>query len=206
MYFGRIIPFSADDENGNIALTCSSTNTINDPTGSNININSGNTGGLKTTQIEFNTDINDYSGESDKKYGKLSSKGMKDISMLRTYTGLPFQKHYTAFLGHSEVVNVANSNSDEFFSSSKWTDKYHASPAYVVHPHDGYRGYFENVIILDPENLLESDILREQVGEDVNHNPIYEEYKPIYLHQNNPNNFINNSSCNQNYIVAIRKI
>lgn len=190
MYFGAIVPFNDSDIDGNIALTTSYRRGL-----------PYMDGGL--------TSYDHYSfvGDDQRIYGTYTSRGMDEISMLKTYSKLRYQKHYPSVLFNGDVVDdVAQLTSSGrpnnfFFSASKWSDKFHASPIYVTHPYEGYRGYLENVISVNPQSLLERDILQENVGTDLA--PIYQTYKLIFIHQNGSYNFMSSMKTNK-YIVAMR--
>jgi hypothetical protein len=183
VYFGRIVPFNDTDIDGNIALTVGTRYSPH--------------GGISAIPI------------ADARYGMYSSSAMIDISMLKNKSGMYFQSHYPSMLNAYGTIDdtiqaeVNLAPNKFFFQASAWTKKYHATPVYVVHPYDGYRGYLEDVIAIAPESLIDTDILQENVGTE--QAPIYQRYKIIDINLNDSVNFINRSNSNPNMIIAIRK-
>lgn len=199
LYFGALIPFNEqEDVDGNIVLTCSCNS---EATMKNVP-KTGN----PTNDYGALTQYGEYSYErvSDKPFGIFTSKGMADISMLKTYSGLMYQSHFPSILNGTEAAIDTPSTGENkvFFGKSNWTSKFHASPVYVVHPYDGYRGYLHNIIAISSQNLIESDILQENVGTE--QAPVYETYRLVNVNKNNPVTFMNALS-NTKYILAIKK-
>lgn len=128
-------------------------------------------------------------------YGIYTANGVTDIMMYKTKNGALYQRHYPAF-----ITQMSTMLKDERgFNPSQWTSKFHLSPIYVVHGYDGYRGYLEDVVALDQQNIVHLDELVVSVsgvGE--------ERYK--YFQIKSSHNFIKTSSANPNYGIAVKKV
>jgi hypothetical protein len=88
-------------------------------------------------------------------YGTNTSESVTTIAVLKTKSGVFWQKHYGAFITQQSTLPLEVSG----FNASRWTGKYHLSPIYVVHPYDGYRGTLDGVIAIDKNNILHLDEL-----------------------------------------------
>jgi hypothetical protein len=82
-----------------------------------------------------------------------TATGVNDILMFKTRVGSYFQKHYPAFMTPDEMLNVQGSG------ISRWTDRIHLTPVYVIHPNDGYRGELMDVLFINNKNMKNGDIL-----------------------------------------------
>ncbi|MGM7682858.1 hypothetical protein ACSVDA_11960 [Cytobacillus sp. Hm23] len=102
-------------------------------------------------------------------FGEYTSMGNTSFQMYRTFSGIEFQKHYPSFItqapkpGNSYVDNVLGDTGlhldEQGFQASKWTDRYHLSPIYIMHPYEGYRGKLTEVIGVTNHNILHLDEL-----------------------------------------------
>ena len=86
-------------------------------------------------------------------WGEYTATGVSDIAMYKTRNGAYYQRHYISFIATEEGM-VKDS-----FSPSRWTNKFHLSPAYVVHGYDGYRGWLKDVIVVDDASIIHLDKL-----------------------------------------------
>lgn len=150
-YIGKIVPFNQYDHAGNFGVTVGMGDLRTDMTG--------------YTKNDVLTDLNPnvYA-----KYGEYTSNGMDSMSMLRTRSNVLFQRYYPAFITHlpnypsvgtlppglSKLIVDADG-----FQKSLWTGKYHASPIYLVHQAEGYRGYMDGVVAIYDHNLVNRDEL-----------------------------------------------
>lgn len=88
-------------------------------------------------------------------YGQYSSNSTNSVAVLKTKSGVLWQKHYVAFITQQQSLTLEATG----FNASRWTGKYHLSPIYVVHPYDGYRGTLDGLISVDKNNILHLDEL-----------------------------------------------
>lgn len=149
-YIGRIIPFNQYDYLGNFAVT---------------------TGMGHLNKAKTDMELNDIKQDSNPVYsgwGRYTSNGMYSVSMLLTASKVFFQAHYPAFLTQLPEYDGIGTLPPELksivldkfgFQASKWTGKYHASPIYLVHPSEGYRGYMDGVVAIVDHNLINGDEL-----------------------------------------------
>lgn len=86
-------------------------------------------------------------------YGPNTGGGVLDILVYKTRSGVLYQKHELAFVTQRSGMALENKG----FNPSQWTQKYHLSPAYVVHGYDGYRGWLEDVLVVQDHNLVHLD-------------------------------------------------
>ncbi|MGG4455798.1 hypothetical protein [Brevibacillus porteri] len=149
-YIGKTIPFADYDHKGNFGITVGMGDLTKEKSG------------FLPADIKQDTNPN-YSG-----WGRYTSNGMYSFSMLQTRSSVYFQAYYPAFITQlpkydgvgtlppelSKMVLEANG-----FQSSKWTKKYHASPIYLVHQFEGYRGYLDSVVAIEDHNLINKDEL-----------------------------------------------
>lgn len=150
-YIGKIVPFNEYDHAGNFGVTVGM-------------------GDLRTDMTGFtkNDVLTDRNPALYAKYGEYTSNGMDSMSMLKTRSNVLFQRYYPAFITHlpnypsvgtlppglSKLIVDADG-----FQKSLWTGKYHASPIYLVHEAEGYRGYMEGVVAIYDHNLVNRDEL-----------------------------------------------
>lgn len=109
------------------------------------------------------------SKEPSQYFGVYTSAGNNTLQMLGTKSGVRFQKHYPSFITQAPKPGNAYVDPDlgdtglelekQGFQASRWTDKYHLSPIYVVHPYEGYRGYLRDCISVVKHNILHMDKL-----------------------------------------------
>lgn len=127
-----------------------------------------------------------------KSWGENTGTGVTDIVMYRTRSGVYYQKHSLSFITPDEYINK------EAFNPSRYTGKFHLSPAYVLHGYDGYRGMLKDVVVVDNSSINHLDDLvvnQGQANEQV--------YK--YFRLNAPFSVFQDSG-NWHYGVAIKKI
>ncbi|OKP89545.1 hypothetical protein A3844_06070 [Paenibacillus helianthi] len=149
-YLGKITPFADYDHTGNFGITVGMGQLTADRTG--------------FLPENIKPDKNTiYAG-----YGRYTSNGMTSVSMLRTRSSVLFQAYYPAFItqlpNYSGVGTIPPELSTLIieksgFQASAWTDRYHASPIYLVHQYEGYRGYLEGVVAINDHNLINMDEL-----------------------------------------------
>lgn len=124
-------------------------------------------------------------------FGENTGTGVNDISMYKTRSGTYFQKHSASFVTQDEFMRK------EVFSPSRWTNKFHLSPVYVVHSYDGYRGIMNNVLVAEAPSIVHLDDLVVNKG-----TPQEESYK--FFRINAPFSFLK-SSPNASVGIAIKK-
>jgi len=184
MYFGCIEPFkyNEDDVTGNVLLTGGAV--IDEPSLTSIASGSYN-------------------------FGVYTSPGNNTFQMYATKSGIKFQKFYPSFITQAPPVGKAYIDSKlgdtglaleaQGFQASKWTNKYHLTPIYVVHGYEGYRGKLQNVIALTRHNILHLDELIIDVEGKTWKQEVYK-----YFDINTECNFMK-MSANQQMSVAILK-
>lgn len=144
-------------------------------------------------------------------FGVYTSFGNNTMQMLKTKSGIEFQKHYAAFItqappkGKAFVDSVLGDTGLELekqgFQASRWTNKYHMSPVYVVHPYEGYRGSLDSVVALPKHNILHLD----ELIVDVENKPWRQEvYK--YFDFDTERNFMNTSANIKMGIAFLKEI
>lgn len=124
-------------------------------------------------------------------WGANTATGVVDICMYQTKSGIYFQKHLASFITPEEYLDK------EVFNPSRWTNKFHLSPLYVVHGYDGYRGFLKDVVVVDDSSIVHLDDL--VVNKDTP-NPQYYKYFKIKA----PFSVLS-SSPNARYGIAIKK-
>ncbi|WP_426455275.1 hypothetical protein ACP26L_36330 (plasmid) [Paenibacillus sp. S-38] len=149
-YIGKMVPFADYDHPGNFGITTGM---------GHLELNKT---GIELKDIAPSTNPI-YAG-----YGRYTSNGVTSVSMLRTRSSVLFQSYYPAFItqlpnytGVGTIPNVLSTLVLERsgFQASAWTDKYHASPIYLVHQYEGYRGYMDGVVAISAHNLINLDEL-----------------------------------------------
>ncbi|MFE6076097.1 hypothetical protein ACFVQB_16600 [Paenibacillus sp. NPDC057886] len=199
-YFGKIVPFNDHDHNGNFGLTVGM-------------------GDLKTeltgyTKNEIRTDLNP---DKYAQYGEYTSNGMDSVSLLRTRGNVLFQAHYPAFItqlpNYPDVGSIPKELSKlvldkDGFQKSLWTGKYHASPVYLVHQAEGYRGYMDGVVAIYDQNLVNLDelIVDTEIPKDSS-NPAGGNWTEVYkfFSIKSPMNFFKQSPVPDQVTIAILK-
>ncbi|ATO48577.1 hypothetical protein P4V86_03445 [Brevibacillus laterosporus] len=172
-YIGKIVSFNEYDHAGNFGVTVGMGDLLTDMTG--------------FTKEDVLTDLNP---ELYAKYGEYTSNGMDSMSMLRTRSNVLFQRYYPAFITHlpnyPSVGTLPPGLSKlivdkDGFQKSVWTDKYHASPIYLVHQAEGYRGYMDGVVAIHDHNLINRDelIVDTEIHKD-NENPALGTWTEVY--------------------------
>lgn len=184
LYVGALKPYKYNtyDVEGNVALTAGAV--VDEPTSADI-------------------------AKGDYYFGEYTSAGNNTIQMLKTKSGIEFQKHYPAFITQAPPPGKAYIDPSlgdtglelerQGFQASKWTSKYHLSPLHVVHPYEGYRGTMDSVIAVTKHNILHLDELIVDVEGKPWKQEVYR-YFDINTEQN-----LMNLSANQHMGVAILK-
>lgn len=198
-YIGRTVPFAAYDYPNNFGVTVG----MGD-------LHAGKTGILVA---DINQDTNPkYSG-----FGRYTSNGMHSMSMLRTRSNVMFQAYYPAFITQLPNYPAVGTLPPELsrllvekngFQPSIWTEKYHASPIYLVHQFEGYRGYLEGTVAINDHNLINGDELvvdTEEWKDPADHSKgtYTEVYKFFSL--SSPVNFFKRSANPYSMTIAILK-
>lgn len=142
-------------------------------------------------------------------FGEYTSAGNNTFQMLKTHSGIEYQRHYPAFITQAPPVGKSYSDSSlgdtglelepQGFQASRWTNKYHLSPIYVVHPYEGYRGQLDNCIGITKHNILHLDELVIDVENKAWNQEVYK-----YFDIDTEQNFMN-LSPNQEMGVAVLK-
>lgn len=154
-YIGRIKPFNEYDYPGNFGVTVGMGDVDPAVTGFTIN------------------DIKEETNPTYAGWGEYTSNGMYSMSMLNTKSNVYFQAYYPAFLTQLPNYPSVGTIPPELsrlvldkngFQKSEWTDKYHASPIYLVHKAEGYRGYLDGVVAIHDHNLINKDELIVDTG------------------------------------------
>lgn len=127
-------------------------------------------------------------------WGVNTATGVTDVSMYkaRSGDGTYFQRHQTSFITPEEFMQK------DAFNPSRWTNKFHLSPLYIVHGYDGYRGWLDGVVAVDDSSIVHLDELIVNKGQA--NEEIYKYFKvtaPFSLMQN---------SANTNYGIGIKKV
>jgi hypothetical protein len=198
-YIGRINAFNSQDTSGNFAVT----------------VGMGHLRASKTGVLldDIRQDANAaYSG-----FGRYTSNGMYSVSMLKTRSNVLFQAYYPAFItqlpNYSGVGTIPAQLSNlelesDGFQPSSWINKYLASPIYLVHQYEGYRGYMEGIVAITDWNLVNKDELvvdTEEWKDAENHalGTYTETYKFFSL--NSPVSFLKRSANPTKMTIAILK-
>lgn len=127
-------------------------------------------------------------------WGVNTATGVQDVSMYkaRSGDGTYYQKHQASFITPEEFMKK------DAFNPSRWTNKFHLSPLYIVHGYDGYRGWLQDVVAVDDSSIVHLDELIVNKGQA--NEEIYKYFKltaPFSLMQN---------SANTNYGIGIKKV
>lgn len=199
-YFGKIVPFNDHDHIGNFGLTVGMGDLKQDLTG--------------YTKNEIRTDLNP---DKYAQYGEYTSNGMDSVSLLRTRGNVLYQAHYPAFItqlpNYPDVGSIPKELSKlvldkDGFQKSLWTGKYHASPVYLVHQAEGYRGYMDGVVAIYDQNLVNLDelIVDTEIPKD-NDNPAAGNWTEVYkfFSIKSPMNFFKQSPAPDLVTIAILK-
>ncbi|MCW3790948.1 hypothetical protein OM416_05100 [Paenibacillus sp. LS1] len=199
-YFGKIVPFNDHDHIGNFGLTVGMGDLKQDLTG--------------YTKNEIRTDLNP---DKYAQYGEYTSNGMDSVSLLRTRGNVLYQAHYPAFItqlpNYPDVGSIPKELSKlvldkDGFQKSLWTGKYHASPVYLVHQAEGYRGYMDGVVAIYDQNLVNLDelIVDTEIPKD-NDNPAAGNWTEVYkfFSIKSPMNFFKQSPAPDQVTIAILK-
>lgn len=125
-------------------------------------------------------------------WGQNTATGVNDIAMYKTRSGVYYQRHQASFITPEEFMQK------DAFNPSRWTQKFHLSPLYVVHAYDGYRGWLKDVVVVDDSSIVHLDELI--VNKGLANEEIYKYFRlsaPFSLMQN---------SANTKYGIAIKKV
>lgn len=88
-------------------------------------------------------------------YGEDTSNGNSFVNLQQTLGGSYYQKHYLAFITHDIDVD----NGDGKFNPSSYTNMYHFSRMFIVHPNDGYVGELDDIYAVHPKSIYQMDEL-----------------------------------------------
>lgn len=89
-------------------------------------------------------------------YGPNVTNGLDGIQVQQGIGGSLYQKHYLSFITHDPMADISP---ESRYNPSAYTDKYHISPIYVVHPNDGFVGLLDEVYAVHPKNIAQQDEL-----------------------------------------------
>lgn len=89
-------------------------------------------------------------------YGTNVTNGLDGIQLQQSIGGSLYQKHYLSFITHDPM---ADPSPEARYNPSAYTDKYHISPMYIVHPNDGFVGMLDEVYAVHPKNIAQQDEL-----------------------------------------------
>ncbi|MBO9598578.1 MAG: hypothetical protein J7559_12280 [Cohnella sp.] len=150
-------------------------------------------------------------------FGRYTATGMQDMSMMKTRSGVPFQAYYPAFVTQLPDYPNVGSIPPELsklvieqtgFQASAWTKKYHASPIYLAHLFEGYRGYLDGVVAIGDHNIVNQDelIVDTEEPKDPEH-PEAGNWEEVYkfISLKSPVNFFKRSANPAGMAVAILK-
>ncbi len=129
-------------------------------------------------------------------WGLRTATGVSDISMYQSRNCAYFQQHFLAFITPEQTMQK------DAFNPSRWTGKFHMSPAYVVQGYDGYRGMLKNVVVVDDSSIIHLDKLI--VNKD-SVDPLLPEETYRYFKVNAPFSCLTNSP-NFHYGIAIKEV
>ncbi|WP_339251198.1 hypothetical protein [Paenibacillus sp. FSL P2-0136] len=200
-YIGRIISFNETDYGGNFGVTVGMGDMVKEKTGFQI------------------SDIRVDQNPEYAKFGRNTSNGMYSLSMFRTKSNVLYQAYYPAFITQlpsysgvgsipSDLSKLILDKTKNFFQASVWTKRYHASPVYLVHQYEGYRGYMDGVVAINDFNLINKDELIVDTEEwkdpsDHSKGTWTEVYK--FFSVNSPINFLKFSANPNECSIAILK-
>ncbi|WAI17504.1 hypothetical protein [Bacillus cereus] len=94
-------------------------------------------------------------GETNMDYGQNTSGGNLSPMLAQSLTGAMYQQHYLAFITHNSEIDSGQGR----FNPSMYSNKYHLSQFYIVHPNDGYVGKLDDVYAVHPKNIQQADEL-----------------------------------------------
>lgn len=137
------------------------------------------------------------------RYGRFTSNGMDTVSVARGKSNLMYQEYVPAFLTHlpnyptvgTVPKGISRLRIDDFFQVSRHTDHAHASPIYLVHGYEGYRGYFDGVVALHDVGVVAGDELDYTIA---GYTETYKVFRLI-----SPINFLDKSPVPKNMIIAL---
>lgn len=107
------------------------------------------------TGDEFKWSKNAEIGNSVVDYGVETSNGNTVASLQQSYSGAMYQNHYFAFITHDKEVD----NGQGRYNPSMYSNKYHLSQIFLVHPNDGYVGKLDDIYAVHPKNIQQADEL-----------------------------------------------
>jgi hypothetical protein len=94
-------------------------------------------------------------GNSVVDYGVETANGNTVASLQQSYSGAMYQNHYFAFITHDKEVD----NGQGRYNPSMYSNKYHLSQIFLVHPNDGYVGKLDDIYAVHPKNIQQADEL-----------------------------------------------
>lgn len=115
-------------------------------------------------------------------YGVDTANGNSFVNLQQTLGGSYYQKHYLAFITHDIDVD----NGDGRFNPSVYTEQYHFSRMFIVHPNDGYVGELDDIYAVHPKAIYQMDEL--EIAEDIKEEHIGsgDGYTKIYYPRRTP--------------------
>jgi hypothetical protein len=111
-------------------------------------------GGTRTTDA-FVWAKDKMLGKSMVDYGVDTANGNNVASLQQSYSGAMYQNHYFAFITHDQQVD----NGQGRYNPSMYSNKYHLSQIFLVHPNDGYVGKLDDIYAVHPKNIQQADEL-----------------------------------------------
>lgn len=99
-------------------------------------------------------------------YGVETANGNTVAMLQQSYSGAMYQNHYFAFITHDKEIDNGNGR----YNPSMYSNKYHLSQIFLVHPNDGYVGKLDDIYAVHPKNIQQADeleIVKEVANEEL---------------------------------------
>ncbi len=94
-------------------------------------------------------------GDANIDFGVETANGNTVASLQQSYSGAMYQQHYFSFITHDKEVD----NGQGRYNPSMYSNKYHLSQIFLVHPNDGFVGLLDDVYAVHPKNIQQADEL-----------------------------------------------